>query len=91
MKVQKIVFIDGNPVYDINDKSIENEIAKKTGVWIDGQLQRRFEAFARSHKVIDWHTVQQSMSQNWFIVVRYEEDEDGNNSGGISTKRTSGF
>ena len=45
----------------------------KTGIWTDGQLQKRFEEFARTHKIIDWNTTQQSGSRNWFIVVRYED------------------
>jgi len=94
MMVQKIAFITGHPIGDGSWTMSDADKNNKTGVWLDGQLQKRFEAFARNHKIIDWHTTQQSQSQNWFIVVRYEveeEEEEEVKPEGISALRKSGF
>ncbi len=45
-----------------------------SGVFLEGELQARFETFLRFHegKVIDWHVAQDSMSVNWIIFIRYK-------------------
>ncbi len=69
--VQKIAFITGNPINFEERRANGDEI--KAPVLIDRQIQKRFEEFAKNHKIIDWHTTQQSHSSNWYIVVRFEE------------------
>ena len=91
MKVQKIAYITGHPIGDGSWKMSDVDKNNKTGIWIDGELQKIFEEFARSHKIIDWHTTQQNNSSAWFIAVRYEEEEKEIKSEGISSLRTGGF
>jgi hypothetical protein len=75
MMVQKIAFIDGHPIGNGTWKMDDATKNNKSGIWLDGQLQKRFEEFAKTHKIIDWHTTQQNQSGSWFIVVRYEEEQ----------------
>jgi len=45
-----------------------------SGVFLEGELQARFETFLRFHqgKVIDWNVTQESHSGNWAIFIRYK-------------------
>lgn len=73
--MQKIAFITGHPIGDGSWKMDDATKNNKSGIYLDGEIQKRFEEFAKTHKIIDWHTTQQGQSSNWFIVVRYEEEQ----------------
>jgi|APSaa5957512535_1039671.scaffolds.fasta_scaffold82403_2 hypothetical protein len=39
---------------------------------IDGELQNKFEEFAKSHDIIDWNITQEQHSMTWSMFIRYK-------------------
>ena len=77
MKIQRIAIMEGNIIQKDGQKL--HEMSKeqiKSSVWLDGQLQTRFEEFAKNHEIIDWDITQSSHSGDWVIAVRYWDNVD---------------
>jgi hypothetical protein len=70
---EKLAVISGDTVQRENQKGHEmtkEQIEKP--VKTDGQLQTRFEEFAKTHEIIDWHVTQESSSSKWRMFIRYK-------------------
>jgi hypothetical protein len=70
---EKLAVISGNTIQRENQKG--HEMTKQqieNPVKTDGQLQTRFEEFAKTHEIIDWHITQEGGSANWRMFIRYK-------------------
>ena len=69
---EKLAVISGSFIGDGGWKLSDADKNNKTGIWLDGQLQTRFEEFAKTHDIIDWHVTQEAHSNKWSMFIRYK-------------------
>jgi len=70
---EKLAVISGETIKMENQKSHEMTKEQIKGhIQYNGELQTRFEEFAKTHDIIDWHVIQDSHSSTWRMFIRYK-------------------